>query len=279
MAIQDNDGFLHGKKGDNIYRRLNDKAVVSQAPKERKQTGKSKATGFEFGLASNTARTIRLPLGMYYLGLDGTLINRLNAAIRKALHHSPQAECERRDIYDSELSELTGLQFNRHAALYKILKIRPQVKILDNSTIQVVLPGFSPRNDLLYPKSSLHIGCTIRIAQYAFDFRKEFYIYLGSRETEITQPYFDGFDWNFDECLPPGTVALVCMSLHYHIQGADGERKYLNIREFSAAELIAAYRIPTVESAEETEWLDSYLPLDGYRGNEMLRNINPDWAW
>lgn len=279
MAIQDNDGFLRGKKGGNIYRRLNNETVISQAPKEREQTDKSKSTAFEFGLASNTARAIRLPLGMYHLGLDGSLGNRLNSATRIALLFSPYAESGRRDIHDAELSYLTGLQFNRHAPLNKLLKPRPQVTVNDNFTLHIALAGFNPKKDLSYPKSGYHIGCTISIAQYAFDFRKEFYIYLGSRETEITQPFFEGFNWDFDEYLPPGCIALACMSLHYHIQGATGEQKDLHIREFSPAELIAAYHIPALVNSQDTERPDHYLPIEGYRGNEMLRNIDPNWAW
>jgi len=279
MAIQDKDGFWRGKKGDSIFRRVNNQQVLSQAPKSPKQTGPSIASSSEFGLASNTARAIRMALATYHSGLDGSLNNRFNGAVIAALCQSPEAESGRRDIHDAELSPLVGLQFNRHALLNKLLKVRPQVSILDNEMLNVTLPGFYARKELSYPKSGFHIGCTVRITQYAFDFRNEFYIQLGSREVEITQPQFDGFDWNFDECLPPGSLAIACMSLHYYIQGAAGEQKALNIREFSPAELIAAYHIPPCSSHAATEYRDNCLPLDGYRGNEMLRNKDPRWAW
>jgi len=279
MAILDEDGFLRGKKGDSVFRKVNEKTVVSQLPTEYKQADKSKATAFEFGLASHTARTIRLPLGMYYLGLDGGLGNRLNTAVRIALTLSPHAESGRRDIHDAELSPLEGLQFNQHAPLNKLLKVRPRITVQDNFTLNVALPAFSTKKDLAYPKSGFHIGCTLTIVQYAFDFRREFYIQLASRQTEITHPYFEGFDWTFDEYLPPGSVALAFMSLQYHIQNATTERKTLNIREFSPAELIAAYHIPGLPGSLEQTWQDNYLPLEGYRGNEMLRNIDPRWAW
>lgn len=279
MAIQDEDGYLRGRKGDSIFRRFNGKTVVSQAPTERKQTDKSRSAAFEFGLASNTARAIRLPMGMYYLGLDGSLVNRLNTAVRLALPLSPHAESGRRDIHDAELSPLAGLQFNSNAPLNKLLKPRPQVSVRDNSSLNIALPGFTPKKELTYPKSSFHIGCNITVTQFAFDFRREFYLQLASRQTEITQPYFEGLDWDFDEYLPPGSIALTCMSLQYHIQTSDTERKVLNMREFSPTELIAAYHIPVLPENQEQVWEDNYLPLEGYRGNEILRNNDPNWAW
>ncbi|WP_407427549.1 hypothetical protein [Arcticibacter sp.] len=279
MAILDKDGFLRGKKGDSIFRRVNDKPVVSQAPSARKQTDESKSTAFEFGLASNTARAIRFPLGMYYLGLDGGLVNRLNTAVRFALLFSPFAEAGRRDLHDAELAPLAGLQFNAHAPLNRLLKPRPQVTLRHNFTLNITLPGFSPKKDLLYPKTGFYVGCTLTIAPYAFDFRREFYIQLASRETAITQPYFEGFDWDFDEYLPAGAVVLVCMSLQYHIQSTATERKILNIRQFSPTELVAAYHIPPDPGQAATGWQDNYLPSEGYRGNEMLRNMDPRWTW
>lgn len=279
MAIQDKDGFWRGKKGDGILRRVNNQQILSQAPKSQKQTEPSIASASELGLASNTARAIRMALATYHVGLDGIFHNRLNGAVIAALCQSPKAESGRRDIHDASSAPLVGLQFNRYAPLNKLLKVRPEVSILDNDTLNVTLPWFHTRKELSYPKSGFHIGCTVRITQYAFDFRNEFYIHLGSREVEITQPQFDGFDWNFDECLPPGSLAIACMSLHYYIQGAAGEQKALNIREFSPAELIAAYHIPPCPNITNTAWLDNYLPLDGYSGNERLRNNDPNWAW
>jgi hypothetical protein len=279
MAIQDEDGYLRGKKGDSIFRRVNGTTVVSQAPRERKQTDESNSTAFEFGLASNTARSIRLPMGMYYLGLDGRLVNRLQTAVRIALPLSPHAESGRRDLHDAELSPLAGLQFNSNAPLNKLLKPRPEVTVRDNSTLNITLPAFTPKKELTYPRSGFRIGCNITITQFAFDFRREFYMQLASRQTEITQPYFEGFDWDFDEYLPPRSIALACMSLQYHIETSTTERKILNMREFSPTELIAAYHIPGIPENQEQVWEDSYLPLEGYRGNELLRNYDPSWAW
>lgn len=279
MAIRDKDGFWRGKKGDSILRRVNNQQVLSQATKSQTQTGPSIASSSEFGLASNTARAIRMALATYHTGLDGSLNNRFNGVVIAALCQSAEAESGRRDIHDASTQPLIGLQFNQHAPLNKLLKVRPLVTILDNNMLNVTLPGFQVRKELSYPKSGFNTGCTIRITQYAFDFQNEFYIPLGSREVEITQPQFEGFDWNFDECLPPGSLAIACMSLHYYIQGAAGEHKVLNIKEFSPAELIAAYHIPPDPSPEVPAYRDNYLPLDGYRGNEMLRNKDPRWAW
>jgi len=279
MAIQDKDGFWRGKKGDSIYRRLNNQNVISQATKKRRQTVSSQAAACGFGFASNTARAIRLALGPFYIGLDGGLVNRLNVAVLQALAHSPAAEPEKRDLHDADLSSLSGLQFNAHAPLNKIMKLRPQITVQDDDTLRVTLPALSGEKDLSYPRSAFHIACCLRVTQYAFDFRREFYINMGFREAEIKPLEFQGIDWHFDECLPPGSIGLACMSLHYYIQGARGETKELGIREFSPAELIAAYHVAGQQGQHEGEWQDHYLQLNGYRGNETIRNNDASWPW
>lgn len=279
MAIQDNDGFWRGKKGDSVFRRLNDKKVVSQAPRPRKQTLSSIGSYSEFGFASNTAKAIRLALGIYYMGLDGGLPNRLNSAVRAALFRSPEAPTGKRDLHHADLSPLVGFQFNAHAPLNKIMKVRPIVEVRDGLALNVSLPAFSPAKEISYPKSPFHINCTARITRYAFNFRKAAYINMGSVEADLNQAPANGFHWNFDECMPAGCIVLACMSLHYHIQAGEGERKELNIREFSPAELIAAFHIPGPFVETDTNWEMQYVPLDGYRGNETLRNNDPCWSW
>lgn len=326
MARLDKNGFLKGKKGDTIYRKLNNKSVVSQRPVMVKQAENSKITAFEFGLACNTARSIRLAFNSFHAGLDGSFCNRLNSAVRIAFQSSGYSESGKRDFHDSNIHALENTQFNSYSPLDKIFKLRPEIRQEDNSTITVSLPPFSTARELAFPRSALNIGCTLRITLCAFDFRKEFYFPMGFRDMDLTSPEGEGFSWNFDECAPPGSVLLVCMSLHYFITDPVSERKDLGIKEYSPAEIIGAFRIPSerqfkkdvrrsetrlaahLESPEQTtadedtamhdkplktsgvstlpagkdaaeDWNDLYLPLEGYKGNTMLRNINSSWPY
>lgn len=282
MAIQDKNGFLKGKKGDSIYRILNNKPTVSQKPLQVHQVENSRITAFEFGLCSNTARCIRLAFSLFHIGLDGGFCNRLNAAVRSAFMSGKSAESGTRDLHDVDLKPLFQLQFNQYAPMDKILKIRPEVGLEDNATLSFALPSFSVAKELSFPKINLHVNCTLRVTLCAFHFRKEFYQNMGFREVELSGSVFPGLKWNFDECVPPGSILLVCMSLHYYLVDPAIGKKDLGLKEFSPAEIIGAYAIPADEEEKPgsgTNWKDNQLPLEGYKGNMLLRDINPSWAY
>ena len=282
MAIQDKNGFLKGKKGDSIYRLLNNKPTVSQKPTQVHQVENSKITAFEFGLCSNTARCIRLAFSIFHLGLDGGFCNRLNTAIRSAFMSGKNKGSGTRDLHDADLGPLFFLQFNQYAPMDKILKIRPEVWLENNDTVSFSLPSFSVLKELSFPKIKLHVNCTLRITLYAFHFRKEFYQNMGYRDVELSGSVFPGLKWNFDECVPSGSILLVCMSLHYFIVDPAIGKKDLGIKEFSPAELVGAFSIPQDEGEKpgsSSTWDDNQLPLEGYKGNMLLRDNDPSWAY
>ncbi|WP_069658001.1 hypothetical protein [Arcticibacter eurypsychrophilus] len=282
MAIQDKNGFLKGKKGDSIYRLLNNKPTVSQRPVQVHQVENSKITAFEFGLCSNTARCIRLAFSIFHIGLDGGFCNRLNTAIRSAFMSGKNTRIGTRDLHDADLRPLFQLQFNQYAPMGKVLKVRPTVWLEDNDTVSFSLPSFSVIKDLIFPKLNLHVNCTLRITLCAFHFRKEFYQNMGFQDIELSGSVFPGVQWNFDECVPAGSILLVCMSLHYFIVDLAIGKKDLGLKEFSPAEIVGAFSIPSDKEEKlesSSNWDDNQLPLEGYKGNMLLRDSDPSWAY
>lgn len=273
MAIRDKDGNLRGKVGGEINRVINNRNIVQAAPVNINQTRETKNCSSEWGLVSTTGKVIRKAMSYICEAPDGAVINRLNAVVKSALSAS-EKEILRRDLHDGDLACFSGFQFNINSPTVRMLKVRPLVSVSGNFGITVTIPSFSGQQNVLYPRSQFNVRCSLCISVTAFNLRDEYYIVLARQETDIKMKQMEASEWHFDPLVPAGCFLLVCMSLHYYTEDSVAGRRYVNGKECCPAEILAAFHAGTDNTGGATAAELVKDALNGYRGNEMLRQFD-----
>ncbi len=279
MAIVDRSGKVRGAISNLIYRSYRSLNIIQSRPAKVKQTTATKESGLEFGLCSNAACEIRKAFNPAYSGYDGAMINRFTGLVRKGLQACTSKERGYRDMHDADLSFLEGFQFNANSPLDKVLKVKP-VASLEENAIRVSLPAISVRRDIKWPPNALK--CTLRIVAISFDFRKQVFSYLGCKESTLKETdSYSAQEWLIEGPLPQGRIVLLSMSLHAYSNSYFDNQVSLNSKEWSPAEIIGAWHIPSDEEQPEIQLNNrrsnavlsgNDQPL-GYIGDDMLAKI------
>lgn len=251
MAIIDKDGFIHGAVGTVVYRKVGSRKIVQSKPGKVKQTEATRESGLEFGLASSTARIIRKVMWPAYHTPDKSMPNRLTTRILKCINGSKTKGRGERDIHDGDLSYLTGFQFNKNSPLNEVLKVRPVLSTGTDGKPMITLPAFNSEADVVCPIKAYN-GYTLRFMAVAFDFRSEYYEYLGCQDVWT----YRGLDvpaqrWTIDKELPAGSFILFSVSLVAGSKKTFGETTQ-NTKEWDPCEIIGVMEVPqaTVEITE-----------------------------
>ncbi len=163
-----------------------------------------------------------------------------------------------------------------------MLKVRPVAELDAGNRIKVHVPAFEEKNGLQRPNYSS--GCILRLMLVAVNFRENYYEYCSYKDIDLGMgPRFAGHDWQPEERMPEGSIVMLSVSLHYF--GASGMLKQpigLNSREFSPAEILAAFHIPVGETMEPEQGqateatVDEEMkrfPLSNYLGAELKRRV------
>lgn len=292
MAILNNHGGIYGKAGTVVYRRYRGMTVVQGRPGPRKKKSlSSKAAACEFGLASTTAAIIREALAVSHRELnDGGLVNRCNSAVYRSILASRDKGRGSRDIHDGDVSYLEGLEFNIRSRFSDILKVKPEVYRNAQGQVTVKVPEIDGRRDIRAWVRQIEGGrYVLKFVLIAFNFREEFYEYVGIRELSFLRSSGQkATELVFDREIPPGCFLTLACSLTFERQ-SDIENKWesVNSLDFNPGTILATF--PTEGEAEEgygkrrigealkagKETGDHYMirPLSGYAGKGLLSKM------
>ncbi|WP_026904903.1 hypothetical protein [Pedobacter glucosidilyticus] len=276
MAIIDKKGRIHGKIGNLVYRTVGDTEIVQTKAAKVKQTLSTKESAMEFGLASNCGRILRSVFSTFCCNSDGKMINRLNVTLLKCIKDNLTKERGNRDLHDGNLEHLLGFQFNAHSPMNMALAVRP-LCFMEAGRLKVKLPEIKENTQLQQLKYGRH--AVLRLMLVAVNFRENYYEYLSYQDIDIAKgAVIPEQEWNPDVVLPPGSILLVSASLHYSgLTDVSGQAQSINSKDFSPAELIGAFHISEEESTQLVETAEEErmrYPLDNYRGEEILKEIN-----
>ncbi len=245
MAILDNKGGIHGKAGTVIYRRYRGMTVVQGQPKRFKQTVASRESASEFGMSSSCGRVIREAFLPAYRDLyDGGMINRLSRAVYQCIRNSRTKGRGERDLHDGELGFLEGMDFNLNSKLSDSLKVKPAVRRNEQGQVVVSLPQINAQTDIVSPFKREKIDrYRLRFMLVAFNFRQEFYEYVGVKDVEMGKnDTTEAQELLFDGEVPQGSLLILMASVNC-LSYNEYELRYesMNTREYCPAALIATY--------------------------------------
>lgn len=269
MAIIDKKGFIHGRAGNQVYRKVGNVQVLQSAPAKVRQTTATKTSAQQFGMASSTAKVLRHIFAGPSHGADAGMANRLTQTVLRAMRGAEKADFDLRDLHQATLSELEGFQFNKLSPLHEVLAVQADLSISEGGSVKVNLPAIE-KDALYFPKYSSH--CILRLLVVAVDFKNETYQYLGHQDIKIANGRSSpALQWTTEEKAERGNIVLVSLSLHYFAHdGVNEDGINLNNKSFSPAAIIAAMHVGE-EGVPETANAPYKLPMAGYDGNELLR--------
>ncbi|MFD1628482.1 hypothetical protein [Pseudopedobacter beijingensis] len=273
MAIIDKKGFIRGRIGNMVYRKVGDTNIIQSRPGKVRQTAATKESALEFGLASSTAKVLRQMFAGLSHYADGGMINRLNNTVLNAIRNGDGATRGHRDLHQGDLSALIGFQFNKNSPLDETLLITPDIVINNDGSVKVMPPAMDS-SELCWLDNAQ--GCSLRFTVISVDFKQQYHQLLGHHEIEVTKgKSLEQMEWITPESAENGSIVLVALSVVFY--APDGIRHngiVLNDKSFFPAAIIAAFHAPETADGKENKETKSYrLPLPGYLGGDILREL------
>lgn len=242
MATQDHKGFLRGKVGPVVYRISRGQRIVQSAPRPFQQSLSTKLNSHEFGLASNFASIIRQVAIATVDCVDNYVIYRLTGAIRKCLHQTDKAIGER-DLHDADLSTFNGFDLNIDAPFERTLKQVPQLTVTEDGVIEFNLKLNNPKKDITYLSKRNDISAKLKVANIAFNFRKEEIQLLDQVAFTIEKRKALELSWTSDKNLPEGSFVFVMFSLYYYKDAWMGNPLPVSDSDYSSSCILNAFHV------------------------------------
>lgn len=209
MAKQTGIILFTGKLENQVGYRRNGHYFIRAMAQSVRQTGATRQSAREFGIASNKAKLIRHAIGpLLDITPDNTCVNRLNKALIQA--------------GNERLQELQGFRFNRHAAVEQFFCQQPV--LTSGGTWHI------PAQELLPQGNATHLHITAIAVRISFMQRR----IISSRTRAVTIDLNKPFNGAVLDLNLRGHGTL----LHVLQVNTSTNRAALSSRRFSAADIM-----------------------------------------
>ncbi|MFT3823087.1 MAG: hypothetical protein QM731_04170 [Chitinophagaceae bacterium] len=211
MAIQSGIIRLEGKLDNIVFYTANGRYLARRKTslnKERIATDPAYQTArnnnTEFARASRAGKELRSSLlPLIHRRMDGTLVNRLNAALLKVLKSDIDAIPGQRNIRNGNMELLQEFRFNKKVRLHSILLVKPQLSVARaTGCFTVALHDFVADKMLAKLHGMTH--CELVTAVVAMDFDQPACIAEFARSSMISLTSTEPEDIVLISKLPPG---------------------------------------------------------------------------
>ncbi len=249
MAIVKNNALV-GAVGNICFRQSNGQNIVQIKPRDVKQTIKTKESGISWGLASASAKQIRVAYASMIDGLyDGKAVNRLNVAVSA----SEISNFSETGIY--HLPELSGFEFNIKSSVADVLNAYPKISVAGEALIRVEIPSWQSQK-LLQTKLKWS-ACCIRLAAYMFEFQNCRYTLLSEQEVEVAYSQGETVPVSWDVKVPQTEAAIVTVAIALDLYQENNRGRFiLNDKSFSPASIVESYKVKGIISTESpSKWI------------------------
>ena len=248
MAIVKNNALV-GAVGNICFRQSNGQNIVQIKPRDVKQTIKTKESGLSWGLASASAKQIRVAYDSMIDGLnDGKAVNRLNVAVSA----SEISNFSETGIY--HLPELSGFEFNIKSSLADVLNAYPKTSVADEALIRIEIPSWQSQK-LLQTKLKWS-ACSIRLAAFMFEFQNSRYSLLSEEGVEIAYSQGETIPLSWNVKVPQTEAAIVTVVIALDLYNENNRGRFiLNDKSFSPLSIVESYKVKGIAGTESpSEW-------------------------
>jgi hypothetical protein len=240
MARVNKNNLFSGKFGNLIFRDIKGKPFVKPKAEKVNQSKATKISSSEFIQCSQWAKSIRLSLIPFLVGLtDYNMYRRLTGQLYKAIlenTHIPKGE---RTPINADMSGLTGFEFNINSPFSEYFL--PKIEVSLNSQRQVVvnISEFEPKSEVVFAEKTYQAELLIHILASSLEPNtaaiETYFIVPIERQTNLIA----AIDWT-SLAFPTDYFVLVSAKLMYFTSNKFTEKNYVNSKELSPACVLMA---------------------------------------
>ncbi len=219
--------ILRGRFDNVVYYALRGKGYMRSTPEFVNRTDASIASGFDFGKASKTCKTLRTLLApINPCKTDKRVMHRLTGAINQFVCWMNKTVVVTNTTLN-QLPYINGFQFNEQSNLSDIAIIKPKVELVAKDLLQLNLGNFVPKMRIPASSNIISIRCNIMLAGSRFNDAA----ITCHAAAEINIPYTDNDFHSPTISLPvrieEGSLAIIAIALQFIVL-KNGEPAILN---------------------------------------------------
>lgn len=240
MARINKKNIISGKIGNLVFRNLDGKQVVQAKPEKVNQTKFTKLSSSEFTQSSRWAKSLRLSLIPFLVGLTDTyMYRRLTGQLYQALQTNTKIAKGQRTPCNSDMSELNGFEFNTHSPFVDYFLPKLDVSLDAQRQLNVTIPEFEPKTEVLFAEKTYQAELLIYVIATNLDpntaaIETHFILPIERQTALIPETQWSSF------ALPAGCFVLVSAKIMYYNMNKFTVKNYVNSVKLNPACVVFA---------------------------------------
>lgn len=155
MARINKKNILSGRIANLVFRNVEGKQIVQSRPENMRQTTATKLSSSEFTQCSRWAKSLRLSLIPFLVGLTDTyMYRRFTGQLYQALQTNTAILKGLRTPCNADMSGLVGFEFNTHSPFTHYFLPKLNVSLDSQRQLRVILPEFEPKTEVVFAEKT-----------------------------------------------------------------------------------------------------------------------------
>ncbi len=267
MARLRNDGALHGRIGEVVYRTLDGKQIVQGKPRRVKQTANTKLKALEHGVASHQAGRLKQIFAAFQQYLDPSFNGRFAAAIARCMESSYE-DIGERHLQNSDPSRLNYFSFNKESNIENILLVEPELHLYEDGEVELILPITNSDDELRCPYDASY-KVRISITVIAADLLSNWMQVIDMTDFEfILNPNPQPVHWISKRKLNDAGIVFILFSIQFLARSWGQRDIQTKDKKYMPGIILKAFR-PSEEMLKRNQQSDFEAPISKRERHEF----------
>jgi hypothetical protein len=240
MARINKKNNISGRINNLIFFDLNGEQFVKAASDTIMQTKATKLSSGEFIKCSKWTKQIRLSLSPILLTYTDTyMYKRFTARFYAALQTNTTISKEQRSPWNSDLSGLTGFEFNSHSPFSNYFFPTIIADINEQNKLVITIPEFETSTEMVFSENTgkaelIIFSVAINLESYSPILAEHFMIPIERHTLHLSETIVSNI------AIPAKHFIVVLAKLMYYLPNSITIKNYINHKEFNPSTIIMA---------------------------------------
>jgi hypothetical protein len=240
MARINKKNILSGRIANLVFRNVEGKQIVQSRPENMKQTLATKLSSTEFTQCSRWAKSLRISLIPFLVGLTDTyMYRRLTGQLYQALQSNTAMLKGLRTPCNADMSGLAGFEFNTHSSFADYFLPNVDVSLDSQRKLNIIIPEFEPKTEVVFAEKTYQAELVVYVLATNLEPNKaaieaHFILPIERQATLIPETHWTSF------ALPADYFVLVTAKLMYYNTNMFTVKNYVNNKELNPACVVFA---------------------------------------
>lgn len=240
MARINKKNILSGRIANLVFRNVAGKQIVQSRPEDMKQTKATKLSSSEFTQCSRWAKSLRLSLIPFLVGLTDTyMYRRLTGQLYKALQTNTAIGKGQRTPLNADMSELIGFEFNAYSPFADYFLPKFAISLDSQRHLSVIIPEFEPKTEVVFAEKTYQAELVVYVLATHLEpntaaIETHFILPIESQTALVAETHWISF------ALPADCFVLVTAKLMYYNTNKFTMKNYVNSKELNPACVVFA---------------------------------------